>query len=147
MGDKREEIVPLPEKGDKTQNEVTTVVDGHSKEIVFIAEYNPDQMARCIDEIYTTVLLLNKTGAWRVPYAGMEPEEEADDFFTFADFKDMIESDPPAMPESKATKGKGKKRSVSNEHVIDEEEYYIPSVYPILGHIERDEDHGKHSVA
>jgi hypothetical protein len=141
MGDKHEEIVPLPEKGDKTQNEVISMADGLSEEIVFIAEYNPDQMARCIDEIYTPVLLLNKAGAWRDPYAGIGPEEEVDEFFAFADFSDMLDPDRPAMPEVETTKAKGKKQSVSDEPAMGEEEYYIPNVYPILRHIESDRDH------
>jgi hypothetical protein len=146
MGDKGEEIVPLPEKDDKTQNEIIPVVDGVGEETVFIAEYNPDQMARCVDEIYTTVLLLNKAGAWRNPYVGVGPEieEEADEFFTYADAKEIFDlDDHPIIPESKATSEKGEKQSVSDERAMGEEGYYIPSVYPILEHIKSDEDHAE----
>jgi len=122
MGDKREEIVPVPEKGDRIQNEVVPVADGLGDEVVFIAKYNPDQMARCIDETYTTVLLFNKTGAWRDPYTGIAPEEEP---------KIVI----------RVKKRKAKENAASIERDTDEEEYYIPNVYPILKHIEYDEDH------
>src|ERR1044071_4608874 len=74
MKDIKISIGPKQEKGDKTPNRLEAVRDGFNDEFVFLGIFNPDQMARCIEEFYTSHYYITFFGASGNPYFDQERE-------------------------------------------------------------------------
>src|SRR5436853_881451 len=111
-------------KGDKTPTYYDPIYDGVNQEVVFIFYFNPDQMARVIEEMFNLYLFA-------------EPEQELDDLIksswpisTVAEFKDSKEpvgkaqtknvKAPPAQSTSKTKEQTSEEQTQGGNSAFEE---------------------------
>jgi hypothetical protein len=142
MRDEEPRIVPIAEKGDKTETIVEIVLDGYNDEIVLVSMCNPDQMARCIDEFYTSHFIYTPEGTVGNPYHEFGPGAEDDGATDGSEIERVSNIDPVSIIKSAPTKGE-KSGQKANEEIKQDETYYSPEVAGLLELLKTPQDHDK----
>src|ERR1044072_4054784 len=134
-----EQVKITPKKEDKTKTLTFPISEGEDDELVLIAQYNPDQLARVIAEVYSKPYYIDRVGA-QLPFEN-ESEPLSEESLTERLLEECRRRNidpPPGMLEQLSELFSEQAAEDANE--LNEAELYKPEVAKLLERLNTPED-------